>query len=252
MASTFSGGLNVRAGGVVGGNNSNTFGANSNVITLGDSSGSADASITFFNTASGYAQPIVVASGSSGSATIFLGTTTGAPVLSGGITLNKDLILSKLGTTGASQVTGGITGTGNLIISNNATTGTITLATGLVNQTGSITNSGLATGHTTISAPIGSNVTGIIQKSATSNMTLSNANIAFTGGITVNAGTLNLTGGATTAPTPNALTVDGGATLNLANAADSASISEWCHQPWCGIGHDDPELRTRGDRRHAL
>lgn len=219
VASTFTGGLNVKAGSVVGGSNSNTFGANSNVITLGDTSGSADASITFFNTASGYANPIVVASGSTGRATIFLGTTTGAPNLSGGITLNKDLILSKLGTSGASQVTGGITGTGNLLISNNATTGTISLATGLVNHAGSITNSGLATGTTTVSAPIGSNVTSIIQNSATSNMTLSNAVIGFTGGITVNAGTLNITGGAATAPNLNALTVDGGATLNLVNTA---------------------------------
>ncbi|WP_395716295.1 autotransporter-associated beta strand repeat-containing protein [Prosthecobacter sp.] len=218
VASTFTGGLNIRAGSVVGGNNSNTFGASSNVITLGDTSGSVDAAITFFNSFT-YANPIVVASGSTGAATIILGATTGAPVLSGGITLNKDLILSKLGTTGAAQVTGGIIGTGNLIISNNATTGTIALATGAVNMTGSITNSGLATGTTTISANIGSNVTSIIQKSATSNMTLSGANIAFTGGITVNAGTLNITGGATTAPTPNALTVDGGATLNLVNTA---------------------------------
>jgi autotransporter-associated beta strand protein len=233
----------------VGGNNSNTFGASSNVITLGDTSGSVDAAITFFNSFT-YANPIVVASGSTGAATIILGATTGAPVLSGGITLNKDLILSKLGTTGAAQVTGGIIGTGNLIISNNATTGTIALATGAVNMTGSITNSGLATGTTTISANIGSNVTSIIQKSATSNMTLSGANIAFTGGITVNAGTLNITGGATTAPTPNALTVDGGATLNLVNTAGQS----WkrCHQLGCWVWNHDPELGTRPHRRHAL
>jgi autotransporter-associated beta strand protein len=216
VASTFTGGIAVRSGGVVSGNNAGTFGTGT--ITLGDTVGGANADITFFNTLN-FANPVVVASGSSGAATIFLGTTTGGPNLSGGITLNKDLILSKLGTSGNGQVTGGITGTGNLIISNNATTGTITLATGAINPTGSITNSGLATGTTTISADIGSSVTSIIQKSATSAMTLSGANIAFTGGISVNAGTLNITGGATTAPTPNALTVDGGATLNLANAA---------------------------------
>jgi autotransporter-associated beta strand protein len=219
-ANPFTGGLTVRAGTLSnnGANANNTaFGAGT--ITLGDTSGTADASIYFFHSGN-YANPITVASGSSGAATIIGGATTGTPNLSGGITLNKDLILTKeAGTTGTFTVSGGITGTGNLIISNNGSTAVTNLTTAAVNPTGSITNSGLTTGTTTVSANIGSNVASIIQKSATSNMTLSGANIAFTGGITVNAGTLNITGGATTAPTPNALTVDGGATLNLVNTA---------------------------------
>ncbi len=219
-ANPFTGGLTVRAGTLSnnGANANNTaFGAGT--ITLGDTSGTADASIYFFHSGN-YANPITVASGSSGAATIIGGATTGTPNLSGGITLNKDLILTKeAGTTGTFTVSGGITGTGNLMISNNGSTAVTNLTTVAINPTGSITNSGLTTGTTTISANIGSNVTSIIQRSSTSNMTLSGANIAFTGGISVNAGTLNLTGGATTAPTPNALTVDGGATLNLVNTA---------------------------------
>jgi autotransporter-associated beta strand protein len=116
VANTFTGGITVKAGSVVSGNNASTFGAGT--ITIGDTSGTANADVTFFNSLN-FTNPVVVASGSSGTATIFLGTTSGAPILSGGITLNKDLIISKAGTTGASQVTGGITGTGNLIISNN-------------------------------------------------------------------------------------------------------------------------------------
>ena len=219
-ANPFTGGLTVRAGTLSnnGANANNTaFGAGT--ITLGDTSGTADASIYFFHSGN-YANPITVASGSSGAATIIGGATTGTPNLSGGITLNKDLILTKeAGTSGTFTVSGGITGTGNLIISNNGSTAVTNLTTVAINPTGSITNSGLTTGTTTVSANIGSNVTSIIQRSATSNMTLSGANIAFTGGITVNAGTLNIIGGATTAPTPNALTVDGGATLNLVNSA---------------------------------
>lgn len=219
-ANPFTGGLTVRAGTLSnnGANANNTaFGAGT--ITLGDTSGTADATVYFFHSGN-YANPITVASGSSGAATIIGGATTGTPNLSGGITLNKDLILTKeAGTTGTFTVSGGITGTGNLMISNNGSTAVTNLTTVAINPTGSITNSGLTTGTTTISANIGSNVTSIIQRSANSNMTLSGANIAFTGGISVNAGTLNLTGGATTAPTPNALTVDGGATLNLVNTA---------------------------------
>ena len=187
---TILGRVTIGRGSVIGGNNSNTFGASTNIITLGDTSGSADASVTFFNTASGYANPIVVASGSTGAATIFLGTTSGGPVLSGGITLNKDLIIAKEGTSGSSSISGGITGTGNVIISNNATTGTITLSTTSVNQTGTITNSGLATGSTTISAVIGTNVTGVIQNSLTSSLTLGAVANLWTTGLTIKAGTV--------------------------------------------------------------
>ena len=214
-ASTFTGGLTVKAGSVIGGNNANTFGAGTNTITLGDTTGSTDASVTFFNTFT-YANPIVVASGSSGAATIFLGTTTLAPILSGGITLNKDLIIAKEGTTGAPSITGGITGTGNVVISNNGTTGTITIGTLAVNNTGTITNSGLATGTTTISADIGSNVTGVIEKSATSALTLSSVNLAVKT-ITVSAGTLSITGSAGAAPVITSLTVAGGGTFNTVN-----------------------------------
>ncbi|WP_461783360.1 autotransporter-associated beta strand repeat-containing protein [Prosthecobacter sp.] len=220
VANTFTGGLTVQAGSVIGANNNNTFGGNTNLITL-NPTGSTDVLLNAVNSGT-YLNPITVtnAGGGSGAVTIAGGNTTGAPTLAGSITLtSKDLIISKQGTTGAFTLTGGIMGTGNLTISNQGTTGVINLTTTAVNMAGSITNSGLATAATTISANIGSNVTSIIQRSATSNMTLSGANIAFTGGITVNAGTLNITGGATTAPTPNALTVDGGATLNLVNSA---------------------------------
>lgn len=188
-ASTFTGGITIKAGSVIGGNNASTFGASTNVITLGDTSGSSDASVTFFNTAT-YANPLVVASGSTGAATIFLGTTTGSPVLSGGITLNKDLIIAKEGTTGSSSITGGITGTGNVIISNNGTTGTIGISTQSINNTGTITNSGLATGSTTISAVIGTNVTGVIQNSLTSSLTLGAVANLWTTGLTIKAGTV--------------------------------------------------------------
>ncbi len=189
-ASTFTGGITIKAGTLVSGSNANTFGASTNVITLGDTSGSSDASINFFNTAT-YANPVVVASGSTGAATIFLGGSTGSPTLTGGITLNKDVIIAKEGTTGTGTISGGITGTGNVIISNNVTsTGVITISTVSINNSGTITNSGLATGTTTISAVIGTNVTGVIQNSLTSSLTLGATAHLWSTGLTIKAGTV--------------------------------------------------------------
>ncbi|MBA4019033.1 MAG: hypothetical protein C0483_17840 [Pirellula sp.] len=218
VASTFTGGLVIKSGTVVGGNNVNTFGASTNVITLGDTTGSANAALTFFNSGV-YANPIVVAAGTSGLLTIFGGTTTGSPNLSGGITLNNNLLLTKEGTTGTFTVSGGITGSGDLSIGNNGTTGAIALTTLAVNHSGSITNRGIATGTTTISANVGSNVTNIVQMSPTSALTLGGSSIGYVGATTVTAGTLNITGGAGAALTTNAITVAAGATLNLVNTA---------------------------------
>jgi autotransporter-associated beta strand protein len=220
FAHEFTGGIQVTAGTLVGGNSVNTFGANSNVITLGDSSGSENATITTTNSFT-YQQAINVAAGNTGIASIIAGTTTGSIIYSGAITLdNHDVVLGKTGTTGASQFTGGIAGTGNITIHNAATTGTIALASGAVNPVGSITHTSTATGTTTISADIGSNVTSVTQNSASSQLTLSGVN-SFGGPLTVSAGTLlvtrqlalyNNTPASWTAPN---IVVNGGATLAL-------------------------------------
>jgi len=194
VANTWTGGLTIKAGNVIGGSNANTFGGNTNIITLGDTTGSANTQLTPFNSAT-YLQAITVKGGNSGTATLMLGTTSGAPIWGGAITLDThDLIIAKSGTTGATQVTGGITGTGNISLNNTGTTGTITLATGLINNTGTITNIGAPTAGTitTISANIGSSVTGVIQNSANSPLTLSGTNSSFAGGVTLTQGTLNI------------------------------------------------------------
>jgi autotransporter-associated beta strand protein len=58
-----------------------------------------------------------------------------------------------------------------------------------VNHTGTLTNSGTGSGATLISAGIDTNVTGVIQNSSSSALTLSGSNY-YTGGTTVLAGTL--------------------------------------------------------------
>ena len=72
----------------------------------------------------------------------------------------------------AALLTGGTTGTGNLVLNDNSANN-VTLATGSINNTGTVTNSGVGTATTTISAAIGTNVTNLIQNSATSPFTIS-------------------------------------------------------------------------------
>ncbi|MEZ0274408.1 MAG: beta strand repeat-containing protein, partial [Roseimicrobium sp.] len=220
-ASTFTGGIIIKAGSVITGNSGGALGAATNVITLGDTSGSAAATLNIQNTQT-YAQTITVAAGSTGPLSLLGGSTTGAPTLTGGITLNNNLIIGKLGTTGNFTLSGGITGTGNLTLGNMGTTGILQLTTTAVNHSGSITNNGFATVATLISADIGSSVTHITQDSVTSGLTLSGANIGYTGITTVNAGVLNITGAATTGLSTTGLVVAGGGTLNVINTAGQA------------------------------
>lgn len=226
VANLWNGGLVIKAGTVTGGNNAGTFGASTNVITLGDTSGSANATLAAVSSLT-YAQPINVVGGNTGVASIVAGTSTGNVIFSGAITLNNhDVTLSKTGTTGASQFTGGITGTGNVTINNAATTGTIALATGVVNPVGSVTHTSTATGATTISAVIGANVTGVRQSSTSSQLILTGENL-YTALTTVDAGTvLSLGSGGTTGSILGDVLSNGTFTFNKSNSYSFAgSIS---------------------------
>lgn len=90
--------------------------------------------------------------------------------------------------TNALNISGGITGPANLVVSaNNA--GGVTFSATAVNNGGTITNSGTGTGVATFTGTIGSNVTGVVQDSATSQLTLSSSN-SFGGGLVVRSGTV--------------------------------------------------------------
>jgi autotransporter-associated beta strand protein len=177
---TFSNGLTIKNGAVRLYGHANSAGIGT--ITIGDTSGTADATLTSVTDALTYANPIIVASGSNGTASL---TASIATTFSGAITLNKNIYITTNGAV-ALVVSGGITGNGNVLVYG-TTSGTTTFSTGSVNQIGTITNYGNGTGTTTISAVIGSNVTGVIQNSTTSQLTLSGAN-TFTGGLTIKAG----------------------------------------------------------------
>ncbi len=164
-SSSFTSGVTVKSGTVLANvATSNVFGTSASVITLGDTSGSANATILINKTGVTFPQSIVLATGTTGTLTI-----------------------GNTGTAISTTFSGGVTGTNNLTINENATTGTITFSTAAVNNAGTVTNIGAGSGTTTISSGIGSNVTGITENSATSALTIG------TTAITVNSAGTTLT-----------------------------------------------------------
>lgn len=141
---TWSGGIIVKAGSLRGGTRNAAFGTGT--ITLGGSE-----PVELLNFSRTFANPIV---------------------LTDRTLATKRIAISSYGTAGT--FTGGITGNNDfsVVAAESATT---TFTTTPINHTGTITNSGTGTGATTISAVIGTNVTGITQASATSNLILSGA-----------------------------------------------------------------------------
>jgi fibronectin-binding autotransporter adhesin len=153
----------------------------------------------------------------------FIGTTS-----SGTLTVAPNIVIANtpldIGTTGSGAVslTGSITGNGNLFFDDNGSGGST--VSGGVNNVGTITNSGTGAGNTALSGVIGTNVTSIIQNSATSTLTLSGAN-TFTGTVQVLAGTLALgvTSGNVGAPIGTS-TVNSPITLGASSGSANATL----------------------------
>ena len=108
---TFSGGLFINAGTVLGNTNATAFGAG--IIYLGNTSGSSNTTLQT-NAGSGliFANPITVASGNTGVATI---TSSSQGGFSGLITLSSHDLTVNSGTAYGITLSGGVTGTGNLL-----------------------------------------------------------------------------------------------------------------------------------------
>lgn len=121
-ANTFSGGLIIQQGTVSGTTSTQAFGSGS--ISLGDTSGSANATLRSVGNLA-FTNPITVQSGSSGNTLTILGSGGGGSTatFSGGITLNRNLSLDSTdGTLIISTGTGAVTGSSTLSITNSSAT----------------------------------------------------------------------------------------------------------------------------------
>ena len=217
---TFAGGLYINAGTVYdGGNNVGAFGTGT--IYLGGIGSSASATLQTGLNATATNNPIVVQAANPGATLTIqmVAGTTSSATLPGDVILNHDLVL-KNPTTVAKTLTlsGDIDGTGNLDISLSGL-GNVTLSGASINHTGTITNSGTGTGTATISGAIGPKVTGIVQNSATSPMSISGTNTCSSN-TTVSSGTLNISS-ACLAGT-STVTLATGANMNLTFTGNDA------------------------------
>ncbi|MGA2498363.1 MAG: autotransporter-associated beta strand repeat-containing protein, partial [Tepidisphaeraceae bacterium] len=88
-------------------------------------------------------------------------------------------------------ISGGLIGAHNLTL-NTTTAAGIVLSTASLNNNGTIANAGTGTGAVAISAPLGGSLASIIQNSTTSSTTITGDASAYTGSLTLTAGTLAL------------------------------------------------------------
>jgi autotransporter-associated beta strand protein len=214
-ANTFDGGVIIKNGTLESQTTPTTLGAGT--VTMG---GAGSAGATFL-TGQPNSNPFVINTPDSGNIVIGANGAGSGFTMSGGFTLNGDLTLQTFqnvinGSTAARLTfSGGVTGDGNLLLSNiGEAANTITFSTAQINHTGTITVTGSATGDTTISAPIGANVTGITQNSATSTLVLSGSN-SYACDLTVNAGTVQISDNSNTANDVSTVSIASGGTLDL-------------------------------------
>jgi len=193
----------IKAGTVYDNGTSGSLGTG--IITLGDDTPGNNNSATLQTGLNAPASnnPIVVQAGSSGTLAIYNSIGQNA-TLPGAITLNNNLMVKGYDGVGVNRKTlklsGNISGTGNITIVNNQANGAQTyslveLAGASINFIGAITNTGtcFAGNNVTISGPIGTNVTAVVQNSATSALILSGTN-NYTGPTAINAGTVIISG----------------------------------------------------------
>ena len=112
---TFSGGLSVLGGTLISDVSGNALG--SGTLTLGDTSGSANAALQMNNTGMTVTNPVIVAAGSSGSRALQTLGSGQSFIFSGPVTLNNTLTLNTFaGNTNTLAVTGNITGPSGLVV----------------------------------------------------------------------------------------------------------------------------------------
>jgi autotransporter-associated beta strand protein len=236
-ANTFTGAVKILSG-TASGTVAAAFGNSANVITIGNSSGAANATLNGGGNVT-IANPITIASGNTGLATIT--STTSTTTFSGAVTLSgHDLTVAQAATN--VTLSGAMTGTGNLVVGTTGV-GTATLS-GPVTLTGNLNNTSTGGGATTITGAL--NLTGAINNTAnvagtTSGLLSINGNIANTATTVTQNGTSNLTLAGTNSYTGNATITAG--TLSFLN---TASMPGYGTSPATGFGRVSLGAATLG------
>lgn len=224
-ANTFSGGVQIRSGTLkISGGDAGHNALGTGTVTIGDPANTGASATLQYNGGGETTlnNPINVA----GNGTNTLTADDWNPTFTGLVTLsNSSLIISTTNPFGSTiRVNGGTAGVGNLITQAFTTHGgsRIEFNNGTVNHTGTITNNGTGSQATTFNSNIGANITGVIQNSDTSDLSLAGTN-SFTAGITIKAGTVNVRGkalGDTDASNVGTITLG-----DVANTGKSATLN---------------------------
>lgn len=247
-ANTFGGGLTIKAGTVTAATSTSSLGGSgTGAVYLGDTSGSANATLNGYGAT--LANPITVQAGSSGN-TLTIGNGGGgsASVFSGLVTLNTNVSLAT--GTGSVKLSGKLTGTGTISATGAGTltlepaandsdfSGGVTLGSGTTLNINKGASLGAAAGVLTINGGTINNTVGSTVIVANNNAQNWNGDIAFSGSNPLNLGAGAVTMNATRQVTVSAstltvggiisgsacgLTKAGAGTLVLGNAANTYS-----------------------------
>lgn len=187
---SYTGGTTIKSG-VLNGNGNIATGTSpfgTGTVFLGDTTGSASATLGQVNGGGILTNAINVVAGNTG--TLAIAPASGFQSYSGLVTLNNNLSVGYQAGSGSITFTGGFAGTGNLTLNSvaNASSNSMTISTSAINMGGTLTNNNANANGATLSAAIGANVTKLTQNGTT--LTLSGANTAFTGDTVLTSGNL--------------------------------------------------------------
>lgn len=242
---TFSGGAFIKAGTVTG-RFVTLFGPlQTGGVTLGDSSGSSNVTVTL-QTGGTTSADITVVGGNTG--TMTLNATTGSSVFNGALTLNKDLVLNTSTATIASGTTvtigGLISGTGGLIHSTGATpliltnantfSGGVTMNAGAlyINNGGTVaessTTSAIGTGTLTLAGGSIDNTSGSDVVLATNNAQVWANDFTFYGTNNLDLGTGNVSLGPNSGTTRKVTITSGTLTVGgvISNGVNATTLTK--------------------------
>jgi fibronectin-binding autotransporter adhesin len=187
---SFTGGVSVKGGTLVVNTGNAVSVVAANTITLGDTAANPlDARYQTGGTGTSYANPFVLAAGTTGTLSIGSQNSSTPITFSGSVTGNNSLTLYNINPSGLTF-------------------------SGSVNPVGRIINTGTSTSSNVISGVIGTNVTGVVQNSATTSLTLSGAN-TYASGTTVALGTLKVGSATGLGASGGAVTVAAGGALDV-------------------------------------